>query len=899
GHQIGIRLVLLLVTIGRTGAGAGTGASNGDQEQDEAYSDLVAQRNLVVAAVTFFLGLMLTIPFGLWVMSEIRDASEAGRQARAESDTAALVDTDVQGSTGGADDVAGGGSNRAGSGASGDSSTRAQQSTQSTRPLPLTLSQALDRLDDDFRAEAGLPDHLLEQFGSILLQARASWVQYDSSSRTRVLRFVLDVMCDKGDDGNAAAALIERIAPDPPTPWDAASVPEYAWSVGVLGMLMGDVALPGPARQQTESRWQRLTGRSARSEQTNTQQDFSQAAQHGLQLVAADLMTGMQADSVDDARVLLWNAWIQTNRALHQHPEAVSRVLIGTAYELLSEGPELRANETANRVLVALLSEADLIGTLWVRTEIARWFSDPRVSPSDLNLVTSYLVSSQRISGLDTTHIVDTNANSSERSRYREQLLAAWPSTGSDQSNVGPAIADWLVRAERSLLRSSSGQAPEQQLAEVLQMAHLNEAAAWLELGRTDLAETVLADSRRVSASAGAQNLLRSGRRAGGGGSQRGGSGNQATERPNVSFGADGQWTILVEQALRRNDRQRTIDLIQWLSIEAGNSRLGLSDLGPVDAAKLVNLAVYGLNRVIRAEALSAIEEQYADGYTVVLALADAIPPDRKDSALSRTVEEIIQASLPVPGSPDWYGACRAGLLSHALNLRGPTVTAARIDGLARHLGFCYDARTAASAEWTAIGYGLPVSDTPSSLRASTSPRSQQQIDAADPKSQRRRQPTQPSSTGSKSDTERGPQSEGTASAGTDSAATEAPDPATSVSSCRDSWMMRARRLSPTRPIPAELGTVQSRQEARLQLAEDPISVFAAQQYGLLELMAYVTAAERPAVSDSLMEILATALRDRAQADSVIRQLMVVEQAITEVWMIRLLQSHPRGERNA
>lgn len=865
------------------------GAGPRDEEDDELAAEIAARRNLAVAAVTFVLGLLLTIPFGLWVMSEIRGVSQANRQARTGGQSA----PQVTGETG----SAGAGSPGTNAIDSGDASpgTRhtpaddAGSAVMATRPLPLTMSQALDRLDDEFRSTTGMPTRMLDQFDGIITQARASWTQYDGSSRTRVLRFVLDVMCDKGTDGNVAGWLLARIAPAPGPAWTPDGIPSYVWSTGALGMLIGDEALPEQARAQALRLWEQFTRGVERTVPSEQLHGFSEAAGQALHLVASDLMSQLQANAVDDERLALWDSWIRTVEALHQQKQASTRPLMETAYALLCDGPELATNETARRVLIALLAEVDLTGTPSARAEIVRWFSEPRVSPGDLNVVTSYLVSSQRVPGLDSSYIVNKNANSSQRAQLREQLQIAWPASGDPESNVGAAMADWMARTDRLLLRSGSGRTSDEQLTEVLQFAHVNEAAAWLELGQTSLATEVLNNSRRVIATAGTEDLTRRHARV-----RSNSSGTGAGGRPDISFGADGEWTVLVEQALRRNDRQRTIDLIQWLGVEAVDGGSGHADLGPIDAAKLVDLAIYGLNRVIRGEAMSVIETKFPDGYNVVLALADAIPRDRKDSALSRTVEEIIEGTLPAPGSANWYTRCRLGLLQHALALRGPTVEAARIDGLAALLGRPYRAQASAASEWTSIGYADPALLTRLALRASTSSSDEPASGVADPASARRQQVAPEKTETSSNGPGRAPFPLSTR-AEPNPAGNTSDSPAVWLSVCHDAWMSRARHLAPMKPVPTGLETMQARHDARVQLAGDPISLFAAQQYGLLEVMVYVTAAERPAVSESLMEILTRTLHLRAQAETVLRQLLIVEQAMTEVWKIRLLQSSVRG----
>jgi hypothetical protein len=104
---------------------------------------------------------------------------------------------------------------------------------------------------------------------------------------------------------------------------------------------------------------------------------------------------------------------------------------------------------------------------------------------------------------------------------------------------------------------------------------------------------------------------------------------------------------------------------------------------------------------------------------------------------------------------------------------------------------------------------------------------------------------------------------------------------------------MAAARLTST-PVPAPVGELDRRHRARLSLAEGPLQRFAALRLAALDLLAYITAAERPEMRRAVIKILAESFRDRGQQTRVLRQIVEIERAMAGLWQLRLEQSPPR-----
>lgn len=104
---------------------------------------------------------------------------------------------------------------------------------------------------------------------------------------------------------------------------------------------------------------------------------------------------------------------------------------------------------------------------------------------------------------------------------------------------------------------------------------------------------------------------------------------------------------------------------------------------------------------------------------------------------------------------------------------------------------------------------------------------------------------------------------------------------------------MAATRLTST-PVPAAVGELDRRHRARLNLAEGPLQRFAALRLAALDLLAYITAAERPETRRAVLKVLADSFRVRGEQTRVLRQIVEIERAMARLWQLRLDQSSPR-----
>jgi hypothetical protein len=98
----------------------------------------------------------------------------------------------------------------------------------------------------------------------------------------------------------------------------------------------------------------------------------------------------------------------------------------------------------------------------------------------------------------------------------------------------------------------------------------------------------------------------------------------------------------------------------------------------------------------------------------------------------------------------------------------------------------------------------------------------------------------------------------------------------------------RVQQIIPTGREPLSIAAIVSNKAARERLASGQIQEFAARQATLLELHAYMTAAERPLDAERAGQILSRCALERQKATHVLVQIHAQQRAMLELWMLRL-----------
>lgn len=533
-------------------------------------------------------------------------------------------------------------------------------------PMSQTYAGLLERLDRDSLLAERLDPALLGLFTQAASQGRRQWMQFDAANRERLRSVVVSVIYRLGNDPASAQSLVEAIDPDEGRSIAVESIPGRAWSLGMLAVILREPDLPPAARAAIERRWRRhvAVGQPPRAA------EFDDAARFALREMIAPLV---RAIALEPKAPETWLAWLQCAASLGGAP-AVEPLALEAAGQVLADGPDLAASEPAGRVLAALFAAVRWRASAAGRSAMLSWWDDPRLSISDLAVVSAWLVSSGAVPGLDDSFILPVSAGSGERAELRQRLAEAWK-TGADAAagSNRTEVADWVAQAQR-LLAEPIAASSEELLVQTIRAAYQQTAAVLVWSGRGEEAADLVRESDSHIA---AMRL----------------AANQPAPGPAVRSNptADGRWAVRVFRARHLNDRTGVVELLNTLPVESP------ADAGPIDAAILADLALGHFWRDVRLPALNVVAESYPQGPTVLLALADRMIPDRSDGDLSQAIERITGEDLPEPRSDQWYAAARLALLRHVANLRGLLSSDAAIDALSALLSEVYRSRLSQS----------------------------------------------------------------------------------------------------------------------------------------------------------------------------------------------------------
>ncbi|MCB9846674.1 MAG: hypothetical protein H6811_11900 [Phycisphaeraceae bacterium] len=117
------------------------------------------------------------------------------------------------------------------------------------------------------------------------------------------------------------------------------------------------------------------------------------------------------------------------------------------------------------------------------------------------------------------------------------------------------------------------------------------------------------------------------------------------------------------------------------------------------------------------------------------------------------------------------------------------------------------------------------------------------------------------------------------------------PAPEASATLLRVRWLRRAEASLAPPNAPMTLGEIEARYASRAALASGPVQRFAAEQLAIVELMAYVTAAEQPTRARDALAIVEEMSSARRRSEHVFQQLAAAERALAQLWTIRMSES--------
>jgi hypothetical protein len=247
-----------------------------------------------------------------------------------------------------------------------------------------------------------------------------------------------------------------------------------------------------------------------------------------------------------------------------------------------------------------------------------------------------------------------------------------------------------------------------------------------------------------------------------------------------------------------------------------------------VDAAVLADEACFGSPPEVRTRAQQVVIK-FGRAPSVVSAVLDSLPRAAQVEPVSRMIEVLTGATLPKPTHPDWALHARRALVTTLVDALAADSEQVVIDDAAHEIAEAYSD-------------AIPPVD-PAALATPATP--------------------PPPGAG-------------------DAAALAA------VSSVWDGLIDKARAQSPNPGAHATLESIEARRRARRSLAGGPVQRWAAEQAAVCDLLAYVTAAERPAAKPRVRAIMDELAVRRRGADSIARQIRTTEHAMTLLWVVRL-----------
>lgn len=510
------------------------------------------------------------------------------------------------------------------------------------------LGTCLEEIDIDASAATA-------RFGDVLGRLGECWDQLATdqllAAQDRIVEFVFRV----GSDASRTGGLVKALGAMSDTTLSAKAVARRGFAGGIFARLSRESDLPGAIAGEVSEQVTSLglTG-------GNT---FGMGARAALARVSAEMVRvlarGAGPSEGDDA----WGAWLRLVDAVSGSDETVRERLIAGAIEsILVEIPEPLnpAGESVARRLVAGLS--------WREDSPARhraigWFSDPRITPEDLALITSVIAESSA-PGVDRTMVLARDADPAQRDRLRAVYEAAWGAGAAKPKDE--LIAEWIAAAKQYVESSESTATPGESLARAVVLSRLNEAASRIWIGEdVEPAEIVKAPEASVLG------LL---------------SSNASTGTGSLAGEAGGDWAQrYISAKAQPSERLRLL------------GELATRDsIGSADAEVLVVEAIRGNSSSIRRAADTAVR-RLAGTPQIVNAMLEQAYLLPKTSEVVDLAEMVSSSSLPPTRDVGWRAAVRRALVERLLQLLAARGDDGAIDALTERLALTYAGRQVAA----------------------------------------------------------------------------------------------------------------------------------------------------------------------------------------------------------
>jgi len=505
------------------------------------------------------------------------------------------------------------------------------------------------------------PEKALNDFERAFIIAGDWWCRFDNSqvraAGDAVVEFIYRMASRRERSDrvlaiiNAPAAAIHSASPmRPDEVWPA------VWSAGVLARLYRERDLPAGLATQIARSIDAALGEARPPRSADATFDNGAAAAFralpSAILAGKPLGLGVPIDSGRSSSSLALARWIEGVTLFTREGEVErERYLIGALALVLTAAPEPEADSRVFEAINMLVSETKWRAGGPARPTLLEWFRDPRVSVSDLRVLTSALATRSGAEGVDSTMALSMTAKPEERARLRDQYASVWGLA--EASARADAAHEWITAAQSSLAVTAPSNDAAAQIALAAALAKLTTSAAIIWRGAAP-SEPVFfeAPSGAIvdpTAPATTSNAVTVYTITGSGQSVSGATGN----------GQDGAWTreYLAE---RRSipGREKRLEEVS----ERGRP------IGPIDAGLLAQAACSESPWKIR-ELAQRIAIGLSDEPALVGAMLDFLPLAPRTSDVGRLYSEITGVTLPPPGDNRWELEARRAILSKLMSM--------------------------------------------------------------------------------------------------------------------------------------------------------------------------------------------------------------------------------------
>jgi hypothetical protein len=433
------------------------------------------------------------------------------------------------------------------------------------------------------------------------------------------------------------------------------------------------------------------------------------------------------------------------------------------------------------------------------------WFRDPRVSTSDLRVLTAAVATRSGAEGVDQTMALSMTAKSDERAKLRDLYAKVW-GLGTAAARVDSG-RQWVMAAQGALIYKAPANDRAAQLALAAELAKLSTAAATIWRGGTPPDPVAFVpppgatvDETLNQPGATPSNVIHIYGQGPTGGGVSAATGN----------GQDGVWArdYLAEKHSIPG-REKQLDEL----------RARGRPIGPIDAGLLAQAACSESPWKVREQAQTVLRV-FMDEPALVNALLDFLPIAPRTTDVSRLYADVTGAALPRVGDPRWETETRRALLTKVMSMLTTTGVHGEVER---------STLTIAGAYLGAVGKKL---------------------------------------NGTGSD--------------------EAADGAVAGAAELAEDVRREAASSPVAGmVKMNLDAVERRRQQRRLQAVGPVQAFIAEQSGLVELLGYSVAAERPASEAAVTAVLEEAAGQRRKAEHAFEQVLANERALVRLWLAR------------